>query len=212
MNSRATITFCWLPPERCRPRSSDARACARRNRCMPLGRRSLSISSLLQRRSRREWARGSRCSSTMFSATGKLEHQPVALAVLGDVRDAQLDDVAAGRRASRDVLADQDRPVPAIVPQAGERLDQLGLAVALHAGDADDLARVHRQARPRRPRCCRGRRGRASRARQHRRAGLAAALSTSSCTSRPTIMRASSASSVASWGRSCRRPCPRAAR
>ena len=27
--------------------------------------------------------------------------------------------------------------------QADERLDQLGLAVALHAGDADDLAGAH---------------------------------------------------------------------
>ena len=34
----------------------------------------------------------------------------------------------------------EDAELAATRPQAGQRLDQLGLPVALHAGDADDLA------------------------------------------------------------------------
>ena len=42
--------------------------------------------------------------------------------------------------------------------QAEDRLGELGLAVALHAGDREDLARAHLEARRRRRRAGRGRR------------------------------------------------------
>ena len=60
------------------------------------------------------------------------------------------------RRASSRALACVERPcrrrvtVPlADAPQAGDRVDQLGLAVAVDAGDPDDLARAHLEARRR---------------------------------------------------------------
>ena len=70
----------------------------------------------------------------------ELEHEAAALAVLRDVPDAGVEHLARRRVRGR-------RPCPAtlIVPSAsgaepGERVDQLGLAVAVDAGDADDLA------------------------------------------------------------------------
>ena len=68
----------------------------------------------------------------------ELEHEPTPLAVFGDVPDASLD--ALARAAVADVAtADGDRPRlgPA---QPRDRLDQLGLAVPVDAGDAHDLA------------------------------------------------------------------------
>src|SRR5437879_1467168 len=47
------------------------------------------------------------------------------------------------RRGSRDVLAADSDLAAARTPQAGQSVDQLGLAVAIHAGEADDLAGAH---------------------------------------------------------------------
>ena len=60
------------------------------------------------------------------------------MAVLGDVREAGVAALAHVERVT-------SRPPSAIVPrrdaaQPGDRLDELGLAVALDAGDAEDLA------------------------------------------------------------------------
>ena len=67
--------------------------------------------------------------------------QTVLAAVLGHVADAQLVDLA--RRQPADVGAvDRDAAADARA-HPGDRLDQLALAVALHAGDAEDLAGAH---------------------------------------------------------------------
>ncbi len=81
--------------------------------------------------------------------------------------------------------------------QAEQRLGQLGLAVALHAGEGDDLAGAHRRGRRRRPRSRRGRRPRSGRpARAPASPGSAGFLRTTRSTLRPTIIVASSSSSV----------------
>src|SRR6478736_6247032 len=72
-----------------------------------------------------------------------LEHEPPPLAVLGDVTEAGLE--VAVRRLRGDVLAaDADRPRFDRV-QAGDRVDQLGLAVPVDPRDADDLACAYLQ-------------------------------------------------------------------
>ena len=66
--------------------------------------------------------------------------QAVAHPVLGDVRHAQVRDLARRRTAST-----LSPPIVDLArvdgPQPDDRLDELGLAVALDAGDGDDLAR-----------------------------------------------------------------------
>ena len=79
--------------------------------------------------------------STRLSWIGKREHQAVLLAVFRDVRHAAFDDLA--RRELADVLPKQ-ADLPALDrQQAGQRVDQFGLPVALHAGDAQHLALAH---------------------------------------------------------------------
>ena len=92
----------------------------------------------------------------------ELLDQPVDAAVLGHVADAGAQDLLgrscrAGPSPSRRDRAGQQRA------QAHDRLDQLGLAVALHARDAEHLAGRARSGRRRRPRGCRGRRRRPGR-------------------------------------------------
>ena len=96
------------------------------------------------------------------------------------------------------------------VAQAGDRLDQLGLAVALDPGDGDDLARAHRQVD-----ACHGdllaavvADRQAVAPRGPRSPGVAEALvDRRDRTGRPTIMRRQ-LSLVVSAGRWwCRRPC-----
>ena len=68
----------------------------------------------------------------------ELEHEPAALAVLRNVTQPGVEDVSRRRVVE---LAAPDADDAALGPaQAGERLDQLGLAVPVYAGDADDLA------------------------------------------------------------------------
>ncbi|GDY63289.1 hypothetical protein SAV14893_026820 [Streptomyces avermitilis] len=69
-----------------------------------------------------------------------LQEQAVAVAVLGDVTDALLAALAGGPR--RDVLAQEADRAGVGVLEADQRVDELGLAVALDTGDAHDLARV----------------------------------------------------------------------
>ena len=79
----------------------------------------------------------------------RLEQQAVPVPVLGDVADAV---PRAGAGWSRSVMSSSpSATVPAVGrPHAHDRLDQLGLAVALDAGDAEHLAAVDREARCRR--------------------------------------------------------------
>ena len=79
------------------------------------------------------------------------EHEAVALAVLRDVPEATRHGARLGAEAGGVAPVDLDAA-------GGERLgcramapDQLGLAVALHAGDADDLAPMHAERDVRRP-------------------------------------------------------------
>ncbi len=74
---------------------------------------------------------------------GELGDEPGAHAVLGDVGDARLVDLA--RIAAELLAADPDRP-GIHVAHPGDRLDELALAVALDAGDGEDLARVDGEA------------------------------------------------------------------
>ena len=100
----------------------------------------------------------------------------------------------AHARAGDVAVADPDAPAGRD-PQPGDRLHELGLAVAVDAGDADDLARRAPRARRRAARAARGRpspRGPPPRA-----AGSpvsAASLSSRNSTSRPTISLARLAS------------------
>lgn len=64
----------------------------------------------------------------------------MAVPVLGDVADALLAALAGGQRG--DVLVEEADGAGVGVAQADERVDQLGLAVALDAGDAEDLTGV----------------------------------------------------------------------
>ena len=71
----------------------------------------------------------------------ELEHEPAPLPVLGDVPEPRVERA----RASAPVTSSpptRDRARSALA-QAGERVDQLGLAVAVDARDADDLAGAH---------------------------------------------------------------------
>ncbi len=71
----------------------------------------------------------------------ELQHEATALPVLGDVAEARV--VVAEGVDVRDVRAVEPHAARRDRPQAAERVDQLGLAVAVDAGDADDLAGPH---------------------------------------------------------------------
>ena len=70
---------------------------------------------------------------------GHRADEPVAAAVLGDVRDADVGHPA--RAGLLDVLAGDGGFARVDRSQPGNRLDELGLAIALDAGDDHDLAR-----------------------------------------------------------------------
>jgi len=71
------------------------------------------------------------------------EGQPMALAVFRDMRQTRLDNRA--RRLAGNIIPSQDYFSGLGRAQSSQRLDQLGLPVALHAGDAQDLTRPHRK-------------------------------------------------------------------
>src|SRR4029079_16188160 len=71
----------------------------------------------------------------------EVEDEAAELAVFGDMAAVRVE--ALTWRVSRQVvLADTD-PARLGPPEAGDRIDQFGLAVAVHPGDADDLPRLH---------------------------------------------------------------------
>ena len=75
-------------------------------------------------------------------------HAPTVLRYVGQTPAAQ-----AGAAGAHRLAREQD-PSAGRGPEPGQRLQQLALAVAGHPGDADDLARPHRErdlAHPRRP-------------------------------------------------------------
>ena len=72
----------------------------------------------------------------------ELEHEPAALAVLGDVPDARLEHGRARCACVTSVPASDDAAARRACARPGDRLDELGLAVAVDAGDA-------RRSRPR---------------------------------------------------------------
>ena len=125
----------------------------------------------------------------------EVQHEAAPVAVLGDVADAGL--ARAARVGAGDRLAADADVARRDVPQAGDRLDELALAVAVDARERDDLAARAPAGRRRRRRAGRDRRARAGRRPRARpRRGLASSFSTRSTTSRPTIMRASIGSSA----------------
>lgn len=84
----------------------------------------------------------------------KAQHQPALVAVLMDGADAVVEHVAR-RRVLNFGAVDHD-PAPVAAGQAGDRLDELLLAVAVDAGNAEDLALVHVQGEARAAFRCRG--------------------------------------------------------
>ncbi len=68
----------------------------------------------------------------------ELEDEAAALAVLGNVAQPRVEHLA--RRRVVELAAADAHDAARRAGQAGERFDQLGLAVAVDAGDADDLA------------------------------------------------------------------------
>ena len=111
-------------------------------------------------------------------------------AVLGDVGGAELGDLA---RRHAGGVAPEDLDAPAdLAAHPGDRLDELALAVALDAGDAEDLPAAHLDREPVDGLRRRGRRRtRRSRTRSTTSPGAAASFSTWNTTSRPTIRLAS---------------------
>ena len=78
----------------------------------------------------------------------ELADEAVLVAVLGDEADAGVEDLA---HATADAARSPSRVIEPVtrVLQADDRLGELGLAVALHAGDGEDLAGPHVEARRR---------------------------------------------------------------
>src|SRR3546814_5738692 len=71
-------------------------------------------------------------------ADAELGHEAVVSAVLGHIADAGLGTLASA--VAGDVLAVEQDLSGVRLDQAEQRLDQLGLSVALDPGDPDDLA------------------------------------------------------------------------
>ena len=72
----------------------------------------------------------------------ELEHEAPPLPVLGDVPDAGVEHLARARVVGPRAPRRGSSPL-SILLQSGDRVDQLRLAVAVHARDADDLAGSH---------------------------------------------------------------------
>ena len=193
--SRARTIFCWLPPEKLAVlRSQDGGRMSKRSM--------LGAREVADRASGRGCRPGPRKrSSSLVAEEGVLplregHDEAAAVAVLGHVGDPT---PRGGRRrwwcATRSSGAPLRRTVPAgRGADAGEHLEQLGLAVAGDAGDAEDLAGAHVEAR--RASAARPpsrRRGRGPRTSSTTGPGVAGVFSTRSSTRRPTISSASSA-------------------
>ena len=132
-------------------------------------------------------------------------------AILGDIgeaRRAMRGDVGAGHVDAADAHA------PAVGrAQADQRLDELALAVAGDAGDADDLAGAHRERRRGRPAACRAAPATVSSTASSSGApGCAGALSTLRLTLRPVMARTISRARGLARSSAARRRARRAAR
>ena len=137
--SRPTISFCWLPPDSASAATSGP------------GRADVElVDDLLgpahgarrgRSRARGRTAAGSGGRASTFSHSGAVSTRPSLLAILRDVADPALP--ALPRADARDVACPPSSTVPRVERlDADDRLEQLGLAVALDAGDAEDLAPV----------------------------------------------------------------------
>ena len=138
--SRPTISFCWLPPDS--DEASTSMPGVRTSywstiRWVSLRAPDRSIHGPLTLGASVWWPR------IRFSHKRRVEQQAVPVPVLGDVADAVLP--AAPRGPAREVLADQVDGARRQRPHPHDRLDQLGLPVALDAGDAEHLALVDRE-------------------------------------------------------------------
>ena len=122
-SSRAMMAFCWLPPDMLRAMVTGPWP-LRTSYC------SMSFSAY--------WR-----TAPLSMKPGEVQHQTVLVPVLGDVAHV-LAAVADGGMG--DVLAAQGDVAAAGFFQAGEAVDELGLAVAVDARDAHDLARAHLKA------------------------------------------------------------------
>ena len=135
------MSFCWLPPERATPRASGPGARTSYSRMI----RSVSARALLRSMKGPLTAGGRVWWPRMrFSQSVRVEQHALAVPVLGDEAEAGLaagpgapgGDVVQADGQRRDGRARARRSGA----QAHDRVDELGLAVALDAGDADDLA------------------------------------------------------------------------
>ena len=138
--SRATTTFCWLPPEsapavRLRAAAADVELLDQPPRPLdqPL-------------REEPPEARVGRLAVVVerdVLGDREVEHEAAPLAVLRDVAEAGVEVLARARRCVTSSPAERRRARSSALPQAGDRVDELGLAVAVDAGDPDDLAGAH---------------------------------------------------------------------
>ena len=139
-SSRASTTFCWLPPD-----SEVIGVVHRLGADVELGDPLLGVAADRGQVERR--ALGVR------RLVEVVEHQvlrhreradeAVVLAVLGHEAEAVGDALLRGVLGDRTTV--EGHRAPADRDQPEQRLGQLGLPVALHAGDADDLAARHLQ-------------------------------------------------------------------
>ena len=134
-NSRARITFCWLPPDSVPIALS--REPARTENCS--SRRS-ALRAMTWRSSvpHRANGRSAWVCSTRLSAIESSDTRPVRCRSWGTCPSPAS---TASPGADAGAVAAVDRhPSGARRPQAGDRLREFGLAVAVDPGDADDLA------------------------------------------------------------------------
>jgi hypothetical protein len=118
-NSRAAMTFCWFPPERLPTGlKTDGVRMSARERRLPVA------------------------VEDEVVGHGEVGDQAVLHAVLGDVGDARLEHVAGSVGQG---LSGQQHVAGVGLAEAGDRLDEFALSIALDAGDGQDLARPHDQ-------------------------------------------------------------------
>ena len=146
------------PSAGCRPTASAASVCGRPPRtsyCSSSGRACCSIRLGESRPKRlsggRRYSRSARFSASEKSSMSPRRWRSSAMWPTPAASAPCTPAPVTSRPADADLAA-------ARVAQPGDRLDQLGLPVAVDAGDADDLAAAHRAARARAPPAARGRR------------------------------------------------------
>ena len=142
-SSRARMTFCWLPPDSV-PTGVSAEVGADVELLHPLGRVAGDGAQVeVDARGERRLVVG-----VEDHVVGHREgaDQAVFLPVLGDVGDARVQPLPG--RGVGEVAAVQPHVAGRDRPQPDQRLAQLGLPVALHARQAEDLARADLERHP----------------------------------------------------------------